>query len=104
MKKTFTVYISMQDSTRRLTTGSFRCLFMAFLACAVPLLRAAEPAAPAWASTMKTNPQKMEQELTATLKPWTVPALVVLPETYGAFAADGKAVAPAAIPPAPPQP
>ncbi len=51
---------------------------------------------PAWATKLETDLERMARDLTARLKPWAGPALVVRPEDYG-YNAGGSQIATSAI-------
>ena len=62
------------------------CTFTAYASPKTP--PASSSSAPAWEAPLRERLQKMAEDLTATLKPWPVPRLVIIPETYGAKAND----------------
>ncbi len=78
----------------RLLPAVFITIACSLSACASPQKPIPTPAptsAYPWEAPLRASLQKMAEELTATLKPWPVPRLVILPETYGAKA-DGVTV------------
>lgn len=74
-------------SFSRILPAVFVALSCSLSSCASPHKpspAAAPTSAYSWEAPLRASLQKMAEELTATLKPWPVPRLVIIPETYGA--------------------